>query len=62
MTIVANSIEVSADEGSVARIVIEAGDNPKQPVAFSYTPTETGTTYLAPVTIDGTTYDSGGFP
>ena len=33
--------------------------NPKQLVSFSYIPTETGTSYLAPLIIDGTTYDSG---
>ena len=59
LTIVSTSISVSTNEGVAARIVIEADENPKQPVIFSYTPTETGTSYLAPETIEGVTYNSG---
>ena len=51
LTIASNSISASTNEGSAVNITIQASENPKQPVTFSYTPTETGTTYL------GTSYD-----
>ena len=38
----------AVNEGSPAEIIIQASENPRQPVAFSYTPTETGSTYLDP--------------
>ena len=56
LTIFSTSTEVDVNEGAMAEINIMADMNPKQPVKFSYTPTETGTTYLAPITADdGTT-------
>ena len=48
----------AVNEGSPAEIIIEASENPRQPVAFSYTPTETGSTYLVP-THEGVAKTSG---
>ena len=42
-----------------AEIVIEASENPKQPVTFTYTPTENGTSYLTPLTVGDDTFASG---
>ena len=58
LTIVSTSRSLSIAEGATAEIVIEASENPKQPVTFSYTPTETGTSYLDPLH-EGATKNSG---
>ena len=57
LSIVSTSVPV--DEGSMAAIIVEASENPKRPLTFKYTPTETGTEYLAPVDEDGVTKGTG---
>ena len=59
LTIATSSTTISVNEGTSAMIMVQASENPKQPVTFNYTPTETGTEYLAPVTENGVSKGSG---
>ena len=54
-----HNVAVPANEGSVANIVVRASENPKRTLRFNYTPTETNTTYLAPIDQDSTSKGSG---
>ena len=53
------STEVSTDEGLIAFIEVESDVDPRQPVTFKYTPTETGTEYLAPILEEGSATPKG---
>ena len=47
------------DEGNAAEIIVEASENPKRELTFNFTPTETGTNYLTPLTQDDVNKGSG---
>ena len=59
LTIAQTSRAVSTDEGTAASIVIRASENPKRTLRVYYTPIETGSSYLAPITQDGIVKTTG---
>ena len=55
LTIPTSLASVAANEGGSATITVEASENPKRELTFSYIPTETGTSYLKVIDSKGST-------
>ena len=54
-----SSMAVTVDEGKAAEIIVEASENPKRELTFNFTPTETESNYLTPLTQDDVNKVSG---
>ena len=59
LTITSASTKIEVDEGRTAEIIVQASENPKRELTFNFTPTETDTNYLTPLTQDDVNKGSG---
>ena len=59
LTIASTSLTQSVNEGQTASIVVEASENPRRELNFSFIPRETGTSYLVAIDENGVTKAAG---